>query len=95
MCLKVIHSLFKNYCFNNNHIIMVSEIEPEIKTFLKRVLQTVTAMVVWAFISMFFGLYLEWAIVHDHFNTFNLIFYTWFLVSLAGLIYVFVRIWKK
>lgn len=74
---------------------MISEIEPEIKTFLRKVLQTVTAVVVWAFISLFFGLYLQWALVLDRFNTFNVIFYTWFFISLAGLIYFFYRVWKK
>lgn len=74
---------------------MLSEIEPEIKTFLKKVLQTVTAMVVWAFISLFFGLYLQWALVLGRFNAFNIIFYAWFFISLGGLIYFLYRVWKK
>jgi len=74
---------------------MQSGIEPDIKTFLRKVLQTVTALVVWAFVCMFFGLYLQWAHIYSRFNAFNAIFYIWFLISLGGLIYLLVRIWKK
>jgi len=74
---------------------MQTGVEPDVRAFLKKVLQTVTAIVVWAFICMFFGLYLQWAMIHDHFNGFNIIFYAWFLISFIGLIYFLVKIWKK
>ena len=73
---------------------MASEVEPDIKDFLTKILKVVTALVVWSIVTMFFGLYLEWAHIHS-FNLFNAIFYTWFAVSFTGLIYFFYRVWKK
>ncbi len=74
---------------------MAGKAEPDIKEFLIKILQVVTALVVWAIITMFFGLYLEWALIHHHFNIFNAIFYVWFVASLGGLIYFFYRVWKR
>lgn len=73
---------------------MSSNAEPDIKEFLIKILQAVTALVVWAVITMFFGLYLEWAHIHS-FNVLNAIFYIWFAVSFAGLVYFFYKVWKR
>ncbi|MFT4015849.1 MAG: hypothetical protein QM668_02700 [Agriterribacter sp.] len=69
--------------------------EPDIKEFLIKILQAVTALVVWAVITMFFGLYLEWAHIHHHFNILNAIFYIWFVASFIGLIYFLYKVWKR
>ncbi|PVD52067.1 hypothetical protein DC498_11815 [Terrimonas sp.] len=74
---------------------MASETEPDIKEFLIKILQAVTALVVWAVITMFFGLYLEWAHIHHHFNILNAIFYIWFVASFIGLIYFLYKVWKR
>ena len=74
---------------------MPSGIEPEIKVFLMKVFQTVSTLVMWAVVCMFLGLYLEWAVIHGSFNMFNTIFYIWFVISFAALIWYFFRIWKK
>ncbi|MFT3949828.1 MAG: hypothetical protein QM763_22885 [Agriterribacter sp.] len=74
---------------------MAGKTEPDIKEFLIKILQAVTALVVWAIITMFFGLYLEWAHIHHHFNILNAIFYVWFAVSFIGLIYFFYKVWKR
>lgn len=73
---------------------MAKEVEPDIKDFLMKILQVVTALVVWAIITMFFGLYLEWAHIY-RFNILNAIFYIWFVASFAGLIYFFYKVWKR
>lgn len=74
---------------------MNSGMEPEVKNFLMKILQTISSLILWAVVCIFLGLYLEWAIVHYHFNTFNIIFYAWFIISFVALIYYFFRIWKK
>jgi hypothetical protein len=74
---------------------MSNQTEPEIKAFLIKILQVVTALVVWAVITMFLGLYLEWAHVYHHFNILNTIFYIWFAASLTALIYFFYSVWKR
>lgn len=74
---------------------MNSGVEPEIKAFLMKIVNTVSALVLWAIICIFLGLYLDWAVVYESFNILNIIFYGWFVISLGVLIYYFVRIWKK
>ena len=74
---------------------MNSGIEPEVKAFLMKIVNTISALVLWAIICIFLGLYLDWAIVYDGFNVLNFIFYGWFVISFGVLIYYFVRIWKK
>ncbi|MBX2923923.1 MAG: isopentenyl-diphosphate Delta-isomerase [Chitinophagaceae bacterium] len=72
-----------------------SGIEPELKVFFKKIIHAVSALVIWAIISMFLGLYLNWAIVYEKLNLLNIIFYSWFAVSLGALIYYFTSVWKK
>ncbi|MBX3257506.1 MAG: isopentenyl-diphosphate Delta-isomerase [Chitinophagaceae bacterium] len=73
----------------------VSGIEPEVKIFFGKIIHAVSALVLWAIISMFFGLYLNWAVVYETVNVLNIIFYAWFIISLGGLIYYLTRVWKK
>lgn len=74
---------------------MSEGVEPDIRHFLKKIFNVVSALVGWAIVTMFLGLYLEWAIVYGSFNILNISFYTWFLISLALLIYYFYRVWKR
>ncbi len=74
---------------------MAGRTEPDLKEFFFKIIRVVTALVVWAIITMFFGLYLEWGIVYGRFNVFNIIFYIWFVISLTGLVYYFYKIWKQ
>lgn len=70
--------------------------EPDIKHFLRKILNVVTAMVSWAFVNMFLGLYLEWGIINEGgFNILNGIFYVFFIGSLVALIYYFYKVWKR
>ncbi|MBN8859697.1 MAG: hypothetical protein J0H29_14970 [Sphingobacteriales bacterium] len=74
---------------------MQSGTEPDLKEFFFKIIRVVTALVVWALITMFFGLYLQWAFVYGRFNVFNAIFYIWFVASLTGLVYYFYKVWKQ
>ncbi len=74
---------------------MSSGMEPEIKRMLMKIVQVISVLTLWAMITIFFGLYLEWAMIGGSFNGFNAIFYVWFAVSLTALIYFFYRVWKS
>lgn len=74
---------------------MSNGIEPELRRIISKVLRVIVSIVVWSFITIFFGLYLEWALIRGGFNTFNVMFYTWFAMSFAVLIYYFYRIWRE
>lgn len=74
---------------------MSSGMEPEIKRMLMKIVQVISVLTLWAMITIFFGLYLEWAMIRGSFNAFNAIFYVWFVISLTVLIYFFYRVWKS
>ena len=69
--------------------------ETDIKKFFLKIIQIVTAIISWAIITMFFGLYLECGFIYGHFNTFNAIFYTWFIASLFMIGFYIYKAWKK
>ncbi|HMO32778.1 MAG TPA: hypothetical protein PKE63_09630 [Lacibacter sp.] len=72
----------------------MSGIEPEVRDFLKRVLQTVSMGMVFLLLHMTFGLYFNWAFFEGSIRTGNVVYYVIFLASLAGLIYYYYRLWK-
>ncbi|HEX5025422.1 MAG TPA: hypothetical protein VFV68_09120 [Agriterribacter sp.] len=74
---------------------MSNGMEPEIKKMLMKIVQVISMLTLWAMITIFFGLYLEWAMIRGSFNVFNVIFYVWFVISLTALIYFFYRVWKS
>lgn len=74
---------------------MSNSIEPELRRIISKVLRVIIGIVIWSVITIFFGLYLEWALIRGGFNAFNAMFYTWFVGSFAVLVYYFYRIWHE
>lgn len=74
---------------------MSNGIEPELRRLLTKTLRIIVSIVSWAIINSFFGIYLEWAMIKGRFNTFNAVYYTWFILSLAALIYFLYRTGRK
>jgi len=73
----------------NNHT------EPHMRTVVSKMLKMISVLIIWAMITIFFGLNLEWALILGSFNGFNWAFYSWFVVSFSGVLYYFYRIWFK
>ena len=74
---------------------MSSSMEPEVKRFLVKILKAISVLVLWLLFNILIGLQLQWAIVFDHLNAFNIIFYTWILISLPAIIYYLFRLWRS
>jgi hypothetical protein len=74
---------------------MSEGIEPEVKDFLKRVLQTVSMGMLFLIVHMTFGLYLNWGFFEEQMTMGNLIYYIFFVGSLLGLLYYYYRMWKS
>jgi hypothetical protein len=74
---------------------MSGGIEPEVKDFLKRVMQTVSMGMLFLLIHMTFGLYLNWGFYEDRIAVGNVIYYLFFLASFAALIYYYYHLWKE
>lgn len=73
----------------------MSMMEPEVKDFLKKVLQSVFTGLLWMMINMIAGIYFGWMFINDKFSVGNIIFYTFLIVSLLLLIRFYYKIWKQ
>ena len=73
---------------------MSEGIEPEVKDFLKRVMQTVSTGMLFLLVHMTFGLYLNWGFYENNIKLGNVIYYLFFAGSFAGLIYYYYKLWK-
>jgi hypothetical protein len=74
---------------------MSEGVEPEIKDFLKRVLQTVSMGMLFLLVHMTFGLYLNWAFFDQNISIGNIIYYIFLTGSFIGLLYYYFRLWKE
>ena len=69
--------------------------EPEIKEYLLRIAKTVFMCLLWMAVNSTIGIMFDLAFIHDNISLPNIIFYVWFVVTLALLVWYYVRLWKK
>lgn len=69
--------------------------EPGVKEYLKRIVNTISLSLLWMVINSTAGIMYDWAFVHDKIRLGNVLFFTWFLLSLAALLWYVVRLWSK
>jgi hypothetical protein len=72
----------------------MSEPNPDVRPFLKRVMYTMTAGLVWLGINTTFGIMKEYGFIREKISAGNIVFYTWLLLSFIALIWYFRRMWK-
>jgi NADH:ubiquinone oxidoreductase subunit 3 (subunit A) len=72
----------------------MSEMEPEVQDFLKRIVQTISVSMLFFLFHMTAGIYFNWAFFEGTPNIGNIIYYFVFIISLAGLIYFYYWLWK-
>jgi len=73
----------------------MSLLEPELKDFLKKILQSFFAGLCWMMANMIAGIFFGLLFVRDRITTGNIIFYLFFLSSLIWLLRFYYRTWKK
>jgi hypothetical protein len=73
----------------------MSMLEPEVKDFLKKILQSVFTGLLWMMVNMIAGIYFGWMFIYDKISVGNIIFYIFLIVSLLWLIRFYYRIWKN
>ncbi|MBA2501133.1 MAG: hypothetical protein H0V30_15565 [Chitinophagaceae bacterium] len=71
-----------------------SGMEPDIKKYLLRILNSMSVIVLWMMINATLGIYLGWAMIDDKLRLINIIFYAWLLGSFIFLVYYLFRKWK-
>lgn len=69
--------------------------EPEIKEYLLRIAKTVFMCLLWMAVNSTIGIMFDLAFIHNKISLPNIIFYVWFVVTLALLVWYYVRLWKK
>jgi hypothetical protein len=69
--------------------------EPEARTLLKRVAQSLFLGLSWLFINMTIGIYFDLLPIYGRLRMGNIIFYCFFLITLFFLIRFLLRTWKK
>jgi NADH:ubiquinone oxidoreductase subunit 3 (subunit A) len=72
----------------------MSEMEPEARDFLKRVMQTVSVGLLFLLLHMTAGIYFNWAFFEAEPRIGNIIYYIIFLASLTALFYYYYKLWK-
>jgi hypothetical protein len=75
----------------------MNDIEPEVDVsdFLKRIVWSITLVLVHMMIILTAGIYGNWFFFYDSPGLGNYIFYAWVLLSSVGVIFLLVKWWKK
>lgn len=69
--------------------------EQEVKDFLKRIVWSVSLGFLWLVLTLGIGAYNHLLVPENGWSIGHIIFYIWFAGSLAGLIWINYRIWRK
>lgn len=69
--------------------------EPDIRDFLVRIANTMGIIAIWMIANATAGIKFGYAFWEHHFTTGNLLFYIWFAISIALLIWYLKRLWSK
>ena len=69
--------------------------EPEAAAFLKRISFSLGIGLLWMILNSTFGIMFDFAFIHDHITAGNIIFYIWFVISFALMLWLLIRLWKK
>jgi hypothetical protein len=73
----------------------MSSMEPEVRDFLKRVMQSVFAGLLWLIFNMTLGIYFGLLFVHDRLTIWNILYYLLLGTSMIFLLRFYYRTWKN
>jgi hypothetical protein len=72
----------------------MSSMEPEVRKFLKKILASVFAGLMWMILNMILGIYFDLFFIETKISMGNIIFYIIFIGSLVALILYYYHTWK-
>ena len=73
----------------------MSEMEPDVRSYLSKILSSISMTMLWMLINSTIGIGLNYAFFDNKPSVANYIFYVWFLLSLAFLARYLYRKWKS
>jgi hypothetical protein len=68
--------------------------EPDVREFLVRIMQTISMSIVWLLVNMTLGIYFDFAFFENKPSSGNYLFYLWFIISFILLLRYFRNKWK-
>jgi hypothetical protein len=69
--------------------------EPGVRKYLLRIVNTLSLGLLWMVLNSTFGIMYDYAFIHDHIRTGNILFYLFFLVSLGAFVWWLIWVWSK
>mgnify|MGYP000346609052 FL=1 len=69
--------------------------EPEVRAFLIRIVNTISMGMLWMLTNATAGIKFGYAYPEKEFTLGNYIFYAWLVLSLVALIWYMIRLWSK
>lgn len=69
--------------------------EPAVRAYLIRIVNTLSVGIFWLAINSTAGIMYDYAFIHDKISLGNIIFYSWFLLSLAAYLWFVIKMWSK
>lgn len=69
--------------------------EPGIKEFFKRLVTTISLLLLWMIINVTIGIKYNYAFFQEHIRWYNIVFYIWMIASFAALIRFYKKLWEK
>jgi FtsH-binding integral membrane protein len=74
---------------------MDSGMEPEVRQYLKKVLNSFMVGLLWLLVNSTLGIYFGLAFGGNYSVIVNILFYVWFAASIGLLLWYYYRVWKK
>ena len=74
---------------------MEQGMEPDVKKYLVKVLHSLSYGLLWLAINVLIGLYWDYGLISGGLTVYNVLFFTWFALSLCALLYYYYRLWRK
>lgn len=69
--------------------------EPGVREYLLRIVNTLSVGLVWLAINSTMGIMYDYAFIHDKITLGNILFFVWFVISLTAFLWWVIRLWSK
>jgi len=68
--------------------------DPEVKRYFRKIVSSFSLGLLWMLVSSTAGFYFDLAIIHEKVRWYNLVFYTYFIVSFFSYLWYLYKTWK-
>ncbi len=69
--------------------------EPGIREFFKRLVTTISLLILWMAVNVTIGIKYNYAFFEDSVHWYNIVFYIWLIATFVALIWFYKKLWEK